>query len=380
MQARTQQRPAGRGLRWGLAAAVFFGVNAWTANPALAAGQRGGAPNAAVPFSVTPILTGQQVHEVTGYFDVNVQPGQTLHLQMQLQNLTRRSVQVKATSANGLTMVNGGVEYVPQTQLAGSRLLDDSFALARRISLPTSIRLPANGTVRVPVEVKVPNVDAGTYLGGVVFSASGANTESTARVEGNQTAIIIQNRFNMAIAIVLNLPHVVPPRFAFGRAGVAPVSTGEQLQIGMSNPAAAVLRGLTGTYKLVDAGGNTVESGSFGPFTMAPKTAITYPAPLKSMPSTGRYTVRLTAHAAGRTVTATRTLTIGQPQEQAYHKATGKPAPQASRSWLQYGGVGLVLVLLLAVAGVFLWRTAKRRAIAAYERQQREDRQQGGRP
>ncbi|WP_067922494.1 WxL protein peptidoglycan domain-containing protein [Alicyclobacillus shizuokensis] len=378
MHLRIRRNLAGRRLRWDLAATAFLGASALAVNTALAAGQPGGAPGASLPFAVTPVLNGQQVHGVTGYFDVHVRPGQTLRLQMQVHNLTRQPVTVKAASANGLTMANGGVEYVPQTQLAGSRLLDHSFALASRISLPASIRLPASGSVRVPIEVKVPNVDAGTYLGGVVFSASGASTESTARVAGNQTAIIIQNRFNMAVAIALNLPHTVSPRFAFGRADVAPVSTGEQLRIGMSNQAAAVLKGLTGRYALVNENGDTVQAGSFGPFTMAPKTAITYPVPLQAMPPAGRYTLRLTAHAAGRTVAATRPLTIGQPQEQAYHEATGKPAPRASRSWWQYGAAGLVLVLV--AAGVFLWRTAKRRAIAAYERQQRQDRQQGGRP
>lgn len=267
-----------------------------------------------IPFSVTPVIEKNQVSGVTGYIDLNVQPGQTETVHIILTNPTNHSVLLQAKPTNALTMNNGGVEYVQQTTMGADTLLDASYALGNKISLRNTYSIPANRSVTVPVIIHVPNVKSGSYLGGIVFRTNAMGNSALSPSAHSKATYTIKNVMNFAMAVQLNLPIPQSTQFSFGAASVSVITSGSQFEIVMKNSSGKVLQDVQGTYQITSKNNSQmVMEGQFGSFTMAPETEIQYPVLRRGILSPGTYQVKLTSNYgdAVHGITVQREFSIG---------------------------------------------------------------------
>lgn len=72
-------------------------------------------------FSVNPVLPENQIGE-SGYFNLQMSPGQSQTLTITLKNTTDKTVVVEEEIASATTNINGVVEYSPNKIKADSTL------------------------------------------------------------------------------------------------------------------------------------------------------------------------------------------------------------------------------------------------------------------
>jgi hypothetical protein len=342
---------------------VFTPIS-WADSPA-------SSPSFAVPFSVTPVMEKNQVPGISGYVDLNVNPGEVETIHIRLSNPTNQTIVLKAISTNALTMSNGGVEYVSQIASGSdSSFLDKGFAIKNAISIMKTITVPKHEVTTIPVTITAPSSGSGSYLGGIVFQSLGIKQPLKSPVSGQKTTYTIKNVMNMAMAVQLNLPQAQPQNFSFGTVSMTVIPSGSQVEIGMKNASGRVLQNLQGSYKISRKdNGKRVMGGKFGPFTMAPQTQIRYPVLWPQTLSPGIYVVKLTSNFGNGSpkLDAEKNFSIGIKQLTRYKQVTGKsPLPFHIPNWV-WVGVGLLLLLLIGI-GYWLGQRGKKRWIAEYNR------------
>ncbi|MFB5308698.1 DUF916 domain-containing protein [Enterococcus casseliflavus] len=62
-------------------------------------------------FSVRPILSENQVNSEVGYFDLNLEPGESQTLSLELRNMSDEEINLSISVHTAFTNVSGVVEY-----------------------------------------------------------------------------------------------------------------------------------------------------------------------------------------------------------------------------------------------------------------------------
>ena len=117
-------------------------------------------------FSVNPVLPENQIGE-SGYFNLQMSPGQSQTLTISLKNTTDKTVVVEEEIASATTNINGVVEYSPNKIKADSTL---KYNLVDYASIPKEVSLPPNSSQQVKVSVTMPKENFnGVIAGGITF-------------------------------------------------------------------------------------------------------------------------------------------------------------------------------------------------------------------
>ena len=93
-------------------------------------------------FSVNPVLPENQIGE-SGYFNLQMSPGQSQTLTITLKNTTDKTVVVEEEIASAITNINGVVEYSPNKIKADSTL---KYNLVDYASIPKEVSLQPNSS------------------------------------------------------------------------------------------------------------------------------------------------------------------------------------------------------------------------------------------
>ena len=117
-------------------------------------------------FSVNPVLPENQIGE-SGYFNLQMSPGQSQTLTITLKNTTDKTVVVEEEIASATTNINGVVEYSPNKIKADSTL---KYNLVDYASIPKEVSLQPNSSQQVKVSVTMPKENFnGVIAGGITF-------------------------------------------------------------------------------------------------------------------------------------------------------------------------------------------------------------------
>ena len=103
-------------------------------------------------FSVNPVLPENQIGE-SGYFNLQMSPGQSQTLTITLKNTTDKTVVVEEEIASATTNINGVVEYSPNKIKTDSTL---KYNLVDYASIPKEVSLKPNSSQQVKVSVTMP--------------------------------------------------------------------------------------------------------------------------------------------------------------------------------------------------------------------------------
>ncbi|MGF1919610.1 WxL protein peptidoglycan domain-containing protein, partial [Enterococcus faecalis] len=184
-------------------------------------------------FTVTPILSEDQVSETKSYFDLKVIPKQQVLLRLKINNQTDQKQTYDLSVNTATTNKNGIVDY------SFSHFDRDSsmkIALSDCIRLPEKrIVIPENSEKEVSMELDVPEEPFdGILLGGVTI---------TPEVKKNTQGIT--NVFTRTIAIVVSeKSEKVKPEVEAGKVTVSQENLRNMVQISLRNSTPTLIQGL----------------------------------------------------------------------------------------------------------------------------------------
>ncbi len=313
------------------------------------------------PMTIEVILPVNQKAGVTGYFNLQVNSGEKQTIYIQITNNKSKDILVIFTPTNAYTQPTGGIFYEAKVDSPETSLLDDSFALSKSISMASEVTIKAKQTVKVPIEVTVPNMNKGTVLGGVLIREKTVPSKQTNETLAEDTAtftVLTETAF--AVAIQLDLPQQALPAFSFGKAGFNPV--GPNVFIEMRNDAPMIQRQISGLYKVTNEDGQELFAGEFKPMIMAPKTQINFPMGWdSSVLEPGKYTFSITADVAGKEIIAEESFNISNTAVETYAERANQPIAQTQT---QAGIPNWVAIAAVVIIGGLMFRFIKTKPAA----------------
>lgn len=104
-------------------------------------------------FSVRPILSGNQVNSEVGYFDLNLEPGESQTLSLELRNMSDEEINLSISVHTAFTNVSGVVEYGSDADVPDDTL---PFFLADYIQGDGKITLSEGETKQVDLLLTLP--------------------------------------------------------------------------------------------------------------------------------------------------------------------------------------------------------------------------------
>ena len=146
-------------------------------------------------FSVNPVLPENQIGE-SGYFNLQMSPGQSQTLTITLKNTTDKTLVVEEEIASATTNINGVVEYSPNKIKADSTL---KYNLVDYASIPKEVSLQPNSSQQVKVSVTMPKENFnGVIAGGITFKE-----KDSEKTNSNSKGLSIQNKYAYVVALLM---------------------------------------------------------------------------------------------------------------------------------------------------------------------------------
>lgn len=149
-------------------------------------------------FSIHAILPENQKTEGVSYFEFELQPDEEKRIEIEIVNGTSKEQTYSVEINTATTNMNGVIDYT-------KRDVDDTIpiSIGDIASVEPEIKVPAGGTIKVPIYLKMPDTTFdGILLGGI----------SVAEVEGEEESQQqVTNRFSYSIAIVLSQGEIEVP-------------------------------------------------------------------------------------------------------------------------------------------------------------------------
>ncbi|GHU35442.1 cell wall surface anchor protein [Bacilli bacterium] len=325
-------------------------------------------------FSVTPVRPENQIGD-SGYFNLQMAPGQSQVLTVTLTNSTEKTVVVEESIASATTNINGVIEYSPNKIKADKSL---KYNISDYAKMPAEITLTPKSTQQVKVEVTMPNEPfSGVIAGGITFKEKGSD-EANSKSKG----ISIQNKYAYVVALLMQQdPTPVAPDLKLMSVVPGQVNYRNVVNANLQNPNAGYLNQMY-VQATVKGLSNTKLSYSVDKemMQMAPNTNFDYPISIGEGKriEAGKYQLEMTVYgqksdngkytykdAQGKEQKFdyqwqfTKEFTIsGQTAKKLNAKdVTIKPEPWY-KNWLIWAGIILVLLALFFLF-FLLWKRRK---------------------
>ena len=146
-------------------------------------------------YTVRAVVPASQIDKTNAsYFDMQLQPGQTESLTINLANTSNKTITIDVNKGTAGTQMGGVVDY------AASTGFDKTLAakLGDGIEVPDKVTLAPKETKAVTAKVTMPNAQTnGIYVGGFKFTEKGQDSDSES---GN--GMHISGVFSYAVAIL----------------------------------------------------------------------------------------------------------------------------------------------------------------------------------
>jgi hypothetical protein len=310
------------------------------------------APGAVFAGEVDFKLVLAPVGQAGPYFDLVMEPGQAMDLQVALGNDGSASLAARTYATDVFTITNGGY---------GGRLRGATQTGATTwLAYPTEVldlrpgrHLTRSLTVTVPAETT-----PGEYISSLVV-------ENDAPIHADG-AIGFDQVARQAIAVVITVPGERTPELGIGEAHHEIVAGRSVVTVDVHNTGNVRLKPLV-AFLLRDATGTEVSRSSFQMDTFFARTDTLVSVSLAGLLSPGSYTIELTLTDAAQGVSAADViaLTVGEPPAGTPGGGTGPglipigPGGASGFLALMLGGLAIVLVAL--GFGAILRRRHRRR-------------------
>ncbi len=220
-------------------------------------------------FTVTPVLPNNQRQSVTGYFDLQVSPGQQEDLQLRIANQSDQT-QTYRIAVNPAYTTNSGVIAFDQSQ---PPLDQNAIRLSTLIKGPRTVTVAANSEQTVTYQLQAPAEHfIGIIAGGFYVLQEGA-TSSRASSNGVQ----FTNRFAIGITTILrqDLTTPNPPLLDITKASIGTNNHTPVVKARLHNPSSNQFGEIATDYILVKPGSQKpLLTGHFTGLAVAPHSFL----------------------------------------------------------------------------------------------------------
>lgn len=148
-------------------------------------------------FSVTPVITENQIDKQKTYFDLLLEPEQKETLTAKLRNDTDREVKVDVDINSATTNINGVVEYDKNNIKSAESL---KYNLKDYVEVPKQISLAPKSESEIKIDVTMPKEKFdGIIAGGISFKEHKDEDKTSETSQG----IAIKNEYSFVVALLL---------------------------------------------------------------------------------------------------------------------------------------------------------------------------------
>ncbi|OOG24827.1 cell surface protein [Enterococcus casseliflavus] len=305
---------------------------------------RGFAEEGTLNFYVTPEFPDSQVEGSGGYFDLNLSPGTSEKLTLELQNAIDEPIVVAITTHTAYTNVNGVVEYGKNAEEPDSSL---THSIAELIETPETIELDGNETRKITLTLNMPEEEFGGFLAGGLRLSEVKEEADEEESEGEGLAI--KNEFAYVVGVVasnsrdtiqadLDLLDVFPDQLNYRNVISATIQNFTSTFVNWLEVDASVQR--KGEEKIL-------YETSKEQMQMAPNSHFNFPISLNGDRfQSGDYVLNLTARSGEEEWSWTEEFTIEADEARSLNRQD--VTIDSSPNWLLIGSV-ISIVCLLAI-------------------------------
>lgn len=299
-------------------------------------------------YVVRPVPPATQQNTAVDYFDVQVKPGQTQSLTIQLSNPANQARDFTITVKQALTAPSGFVSYGLPTKVNWT----GKTKLSSLLKGPKTTTVAGGETVTVTMRLTPPRETfAGVISGAIVVTPADSTANAKNASHSKKAAgITINNRFATAIPVLLRSD---PKNTQLPRIAMAKV-TGAPLTVIFANPSVYQFGQLNVGLKVTDHDSTVAWHHAFKDLSVAPTSRFTLALPKPPTLAAGKYTLEMTATSGEYTWQAQRAFTITAKQV----ATAGKPrttSARATATWWWF--LAAVLAVLFAL---WLWWQGRR--------------------
>ena len=206
-----------------------------------------------IGFSQKPIPPDNQKEGVTGYFDLQVKPGSSQELQIELTNSSEQEITVLVDINNATTSDNGDVQYGGTEKPKDSSL---PVSFEDLVVYEKEVVLTPKTTVIYPIKLTLPKESFdGILLGGIQFKQKDTKAED----EKKKGSLQIVNKYSYEVGIQLRETDVsVKPSMKLLDVKASQFNYRNAVKATLQNSESAAITNLSVTGKVYKENGSKV--------------------------------------------------------------------------------------------------------------------------
>lgn len=303
-------------------------------------------------FAVQAIIPENQIDKSQTYFDLQMKPGQSQDLMVEMRNDTSEPVTINILPNTAITNQNGIVEYSDIETVRDSSLKVGFKDIA---TTENEVTIAAKSKKQIAVHVQMPKDSYdGVILGGIYFTEKSSQSE-VKESKGSQ----IINRYAYVIGVKLTeTDKVVNPELRLNSVQATQVNYRNVIAANIQNYTPSIIKDLKIDGKVYSKGGNKVlYSESRENLRMAPNSNFNYAISLNNKPfKPGKYTFKGVAKSGGREWKFEKDFEIKGEESRKYNKEA--VSLEKDYTWI-YILVGIVIVSILLIIILILLKKLK---------------------
>lgn len=306
-------------------------VNAADKNPSIQA----------VPLSVIPVLNKYQVNTNTGFYDLEMQPGQHTELQMKLANTDSKALEVKMQAIASTTDSGSHISYAEADKPKDSSL---NYPLSSLIKIPKAyekLTIPARTTALFHMPLTMPK----TKFNGIVLGA----IRVTPIVKTSSKAGL-HNTYGYSVAVRLSNGLDERPDLRLKSVKVTHDFAGTNVDATLQNFRASMLRNGKVSTRVTKRGQNrTLKALTINKASAAPNSTWTVSTPWDGSVAPGDYTMHVTYTSTDPQFSGTKVWNFSRDFHISTVDAARYNLTQLNIPWWVYVILAVILLLLIIV-------------------------------
>lgn len=320
--------------------------------------------NSELNFYVQPKLPESQLEGTSSYFDVNLAPGTSEDLVIELSNPTDKEVEIQLSVHTAYTNVNGVVEYGQDPTEADDTLV---YQIPDLLEVPEPITLGAYETKEVTLKLTMPE-DAfeGLLAGGIRIEE--VPTEDEEESEG----FAVTNAFAYVLGLVASNERTkIEPELDLLDVFADQVNYRNVFSATIQNPLPIYVNQLEVEAKIRELGTEeTLYEASRSGMQMAPNSRFDFPISLEGDAfRNGTYVADITARSGSNEWTWEYEFTVDNETARRLNKAD--VTIEETTNWWLIAAIACI-VLLIALVAYLLYKNKKQQGVSSNTEEERK--------
>ncbi|MFD1671277.1 DUF916 and DUF3324 domain-containing protein [Agrilactobacillus yilanensis] len=312
-----------------------------------------------LPVNLVPVVPEIQKDQAAGYFSVNMTAGQTVPMNLKLENTSKKTISVRIKPVVATTNAEGTISYLPTDRPKDNSLILDFTKLGAKAQ---TVTLAPEEVKEVAQSITIPadSTFNGTVLGSFYVWSPKIDNQKRQKA-AKKKGVSVYNVYGMYIGAVINVGAATSVNVDFKLNQVKPGVNGGKPAVlaNLQNFKAQSLpnKALTVNAKVYAKGSNKViKDMGVKKMSFAPNSNVDLPISWGSDEiQAGDYTLKLTAKTALKTWHFKKNFTVSGKQAQSVNQVLPK---KNSYLWLW-----ILLAIVIIIAGIVLMSYLYRRGV-----------------